>query len=138
MYHRVLQAPDALKHGVDDLGVQTDCALLELVEGGVIGTVDAGELLFQALQLRLILRTRGFCQRLQLLVQLIKVVLSALNVLLCLKEEQILLLVMMLDSLGECVLPVLEHLYQQLELLIQLTQSGLFRGLLGLKLDGLP
>ena len=138
LYHRVLQAPDALKHGVDDLGVQADRTLLELVEGGVIGTVDAGELLFQALQLRLILRTRGFCQRLQLLVQLIKVVLSALNVLLCLKEEQILLLVMMLDSLGECVLPVLEHLYQQLELLIQLTQSGLFRGLLGLKDYCLP
>ena len=45
---------------------------------------------------------------------------------------------MMLDSLRKCVLPVLEHLYQQLELLIQLTQSGLFRGLLGLKDYGLP
>lgn len=118
MYHGVLQAPDALKHGVDDLGVQADCALLELVEGGVVGTVYPSELLLQALELRLILRTRGFGQRLQLLIQLIKVVLPALNVLLSLKEEQILFLVMMLDGLRERVLPILEHLYQQLELLI--------------------
>ena len=33
---------------------------------------------------------------------------------------------MMLDGLRECVLPILEHLYQQLELLIQLAQRGLF------------
>ena len=96
------------------------------MEGGVIGTVDPGELLLQTLQLRLILWTRGFGQRLQLLIKLIKVVLPALNVLLRLKEEQILLLVMMFDGLRECVLPILEHLYQQLELLIQLTQSGFF------------
>jgi hypothetical protein len=138
LYHGVLQAPDALKHGVDDLGVQADCALLELVEGGVVGTVYPGELLFQALQLRLILWARGFCQRLQLLIQLIKVVLPTLNVLLSLKEEQILFLVMMLDGLRERVLPILEHLYQQHELLIQLAQRGLFRRLKGLKLEGLP
>jgi hypothetical protein len=97
------------------------------VEGGVVGTVDPGELLLQALKLRLNLWARGFGQRLKLLIQLIKVVLPALNVLLSLKEEQILFLVMMLDGLRQSVLPILEHLYQQLELLIQLTQSGLFR-----------
>jgi hypothetical protein len=57
LYHGVLQTTDALKHGVDDLGVQADGTLLELVEGRVVGTVYPGKLLLQALQLRLILRT---------------------------------------------------------------------------------
>jgi hypothetical protein len=48
------------------------------------------------------------------LVDLVEIVLPSLDVLLRLHEEDLLLLVVVLDRLGQSVLPVLKHLNQQL------------------------
>ena len=101
MNHWVLETADAFEHGVDDLGVQADGALLELMKRRIVGTVDTDELLLQALQLRLILgASRGLYQGLKFLVQLIQIVLSSFDVFLCFKQEQILFLIMVFHCLG--------------------------------------
>ena len=104
------------------LGVQTDCALFELVEGRVVGAIDANEFLLKPFQLALALAALRFDQGLELLVQLVQVVLPALDVLLSFKQEDLLLLVVVLDCLGESIFPILQHLDKELKFLIELGQ----------------
>jgi hypothetical protein len=98
------------------LGVEAHCALLELVEGGVIGTVDADEFFFKSLQFALTLSCRcgTLNQSLELLINFLQVVLPALYILLRLQHEDLLLLIMMFYSFCQSILAVFKHLNKQL------------------------
>ena len=95
------------------------------MKGGVVGAVYADEFLLQALELALALAALRLDQSLQLLVEFVQVVLPALYILLSLKQEDLLLLVVMLDRLCQGIFPVLQHLNEQFKLLIQLRQRRL-------------
>ena len=93
------------------LRVKADSALLELMERGVVGAVDPYKLLFEPLELRLVLGARAFYQLLQLLIKFVEVVFPALNVFLSLEQENLLFFVVMLHCLGQCILSILQHFY---------------------------
>jgi len=99
------------------------------MKGGVVGAVYADEFLFQALELALALAALRLDQGLQLLVEFVQVVLPALYVLLSLEQEDLLLLVVLLNRLGEGIFPVLQHLDEKFKFLIQLRQSRLLGAL---------
>lgn len=71
--------------------------MLELVEGRVVGSVDADEFLLQAVQLVVTLRI-GLEESLQLLIHLPQIVLATLDVLLRFHQEDFLFLIVMLHS----------------------------------------
>jgi len=113
LHRRVLQVPQPLKQLIRNLRVEADCAVLELVEGRVVGPVDLCELLLESVQLVVAL-SRILYQELQFLVELLEVVFPSFDVFLGFHEEDFLFLVVVLDGLGEGVLPVLEHLDEEL------------------------
>ena len=102
----ILERADLLEHLVRDLGVQTDRAVLELVERRVESLVDADELLLEPLELALVLELRFF-QASDLVGKLVEISLTPLHIFLPLHQEDLLLLVVLLDGFGERVLPVL-------------------------------
>ena len=53
--HRVLQRSYLLEHLTCDLRVETDCAMLELVEGRVKSFIDVQKFLFHSFNFRFIL-----------------------------------------------------------------------------------
>jgi hypothetical protein len=86
--------------------------VFELVERGIILSVYLHEFLLQSLKFILVLCSRlNYC--LKLLVKFLKIIFPSLNVLLCLHEENLLLLVVMLHLLSQGILSVLKHLNKQ-------------------------
>lgn len=110
------------------MGVQRDRAVLELVEGCVVVFVDAQKLLLKALQLILV-RWVLADQLRQLVLQLREVGRAPVDVLLSLKQKDLLLFVVGFDLLCQRVLAILEHLDEHLQLLLQLRQRALLFGL---------
>lgn len=106
-----------LKHLICNLRIESHCAVLELVEWRIESLVDADELLFEPLELALVLQLR-FLQSSDLVGELVKILLPSLHILLAFHQEYLLLLVMLLDCFGEGVLSVFEHFDHELQLLI--------------------
>ena len=99
LYYRVLQGTNLFKHLVGYLGVQANVAVLELMKGTVKGFVYGQKLVLEPVHLVLVLYL-SFLEAGDLVLELGQIGLAALNVLLAFHEENLLLLVVLLDSLG--------------------------------------
>lgn len=99
LHNRVLQRSYLLEHLTSNLWVESDSAMLELVEWRVESLVDIQKLFLHPLDLRLILDL-ALLQRANLYLNLRQIGLPTLYVLLSLHKEDLLLLVMLLNGFG--------------------------------------
>ena len=105
--------------------MEGDDAVLELVERGVVVFVYSDEFLLESLKFVFIVR--GLTDKLcKLLFELVQVSRASVDILLSLKQENLLFFVMSLDLLLQRIFSVLEHLDKNLELLFQLRNRTLF------------
>lgn len=120
----MLKRSNLLKHLTCDLGVETNCAVLELVEWRIESFVDVQKLFFHPLDLGFILNFT-FLKSLNLLRHLGQISLSSLNVLFGLHQKDFLLSVMLFDGFSQRVFSVLEHFNHQIKFLVKLCEGVL-------------